>query len=341
MKPDQLEDIKAATTALNSDDLSQIREQLSLVPKEEQELFFKLLETNDEKAFEEGLARLYKVNGKPSDNSNAEASTVEKQQKSLEQLNISSKGVSELVLYHFDLQSKQLQREAFNLEKTLLGEEVPSIPVQKARTHAKSNNPYVRLMIASHGLFPEILKEDPVSMVRLEVLKKTGKYSEHYREKERDHSVIKELIRQGIDRDYYLKLSLETQYMVESQEEADGLIEEIENGSYSAMEKVLKSISGDKAMEAKYQAGILHMQVTCDNVRPPLNKIDKSEAIKKKEKDIQDKTVLNDIKVGDETPLGTVIEIKASEIVVQDFNGLAVSCEPNELFDFVSQKSMR
>lgn len=82
----------------------------------------------------------------------------------------------------------------------------PIITEIEAEQYVHNRNPYIREKIAEQGYFPDILKHDPVPMVRLAVLRKTGKYSQYFRTKERDTSVIREMILLGIEH-YFFKQS--------------------------------------------------------------------------------------------------------------------------------------
>lgn len=61
-------------------------------------------------------------------------------------------------------------------------------------------------------------------MISKHKVRQTGKYSEFYREREDNLAVIKELISQGIDHDFFRNRSETTKKMVENQEIADYII---------------------------------------------------------------------------------------------------------------------
>ena len=58
-----------------------------------------------------------------------------------------------------------------------------------------SENVYLRIHFARQGLFADYLKEDPIDIDRLEVLRSTSKFFSHYREREDSPMAIPEFIR--------------------------------------------------------------------------------------------------------------------------------------------------
>ncbi|NPA72801.1 MAG: hypothetical protein GXO35_08235 [Gammaproteobacteria bacterium] len=94
--------------------------------------------------------------------------------------------------------------------EVLLNPVQPEMPTEESmKLLLGSKNPYVREAIASRGFFSEVLKDDPVGAVRLAVLKKTGRYSEHFRRREDDLAVIREMLVQGLEVAYFEGLDIE------------------------------------------------------------------------------------------------------------------------------------
>ena len=127
-----------------------------------------------------------------------------------------SRDVIELLIEYFSNANQNLKNDCYGKFASKNKEQKPSFFTQsskrnisgiKAKNLAKDSNPYVRLELAKKGLCPDILKHDPVPQVRLYTLKNTGHYSEYYQSRERDPSVIREMLIQGIETSHYKSLN--------------------------------------------------------------------------------------------------------------------------------------
>lgn len=95
---------------------------------------------------------------------------------------------------------------------------------------ANGDEVFMRIELARRGLAAEILKYDPVALVRFHILKKTGQYNERFQQEETSPLVIAEMIRQNIARDFWLEFNDETAQMVNEQRAFEDLMTRIEQG---------------------------------------------------------------------------------------------------------------
>lgn len=340
---DLASEIKKLSDDLSFKDISdEIKFATQNASPEEKALFAKLVKDNDEQAFNKAMAKIHNIDTQqPSENSSQE---IPDTSKGLEPY--FEHEVVKAVFYHFDLNGKALKKEVEEIENQLLGKPEPKkLTARKAKELSKSENPYIRLMVASKGLCEDVLKNDSVSQIRAQVLKMTGAYSEYYREKEKSPLVMRELIRQGIDNDFFEKQSEAGAFFVKVQQEADHIIEIIESGFSLSndFKEIIDKLEKYPELLKDYPEAESYISMAFENQRPNLNQKEEIDAILNKELCIQDKFVLEEIKIGDDTPLGEIVEIKQDCIVIKGYgaHGECANHKPHELYEFISQSMDR
>lgn len=312
----------------------ELRAIIDSAPKEEINIFMELIADDDPEAFEKKMRSLHGEDKKHEQKA--------EKKNDPDKINAKKEFESKVVLTildYFDRDSKLKQEEALSLEKKLTGKiDSQKISENEAKVLSRSDNPYIRMLVASHGFCAKTLSNDPVSYIRLEVLKKTGVYSEHYREKEKDLSVIKELINQGIDNDFYRNFNEKTRYMVEVQEVADEIIEAIESGCKDTYQDFMIKLTRFPEELDRYSDAQIHIDILIQDLNSSLSSKNKSEILKENKKAILAKTVLEHIKIGEETSLGVIKSIQKDKIIIEGFEpeGIEVDYHPSELYDHIS-----
>jgi flagellar hook-basal body complex protein FliE len=252
--------LSADDNPFDDSEYEQMIAHLNEVPDDERALVMKFFETNDQVAFEKELMALYVKRGQMSAEDVVQMNEAKKTEQAVSSISAS---VYELILHHFDRTSKKLQKAALAEENRLLGIPSPQISIKHSAELVNSANPFVRLMLASHGLHADILKNDPLAKVRLEVLKQTGVYADDFQETERDYGVIKELISQGVGHAFYRQLSEATREMVETQESANQFIKLIEQGALDVYEQLMAGLAEHSALVERYKDGMVYLTMCC------------------------------------------------------------------------------
>lgn len=251
----------ASGDSLVSGIASELKALMASSSKEEAELFMDLIGNDNTAEFKSKMRKLHDTAKKKDSN----------QVKDIPRMSVHKElenRVVREVLHYFELDSQTKRAEAFEIEKKLTGHiESSQISDNEARELSCSDNPYTRMMVASHGHCAKELSNDPVSYIRLEVLKKTGVYSEHYREKETDLTVIREFVRQGIDNDFYRTFNEDTRYMVEVQEAADEIIEAIESGCEEAYQNFTKKLARHPEEQQYFLEVQMHIDIVMQDCR--------------------------------------------------------------------------
>lgn len=208
---------------------------------------------------------------------------------------------------------------------------------------ASHKNPLVRVKAARLKASPEVLANDSSSLVRVATLRHTGHYSEGYKANEDSPEMLKELVLQGVDPDFYASQGGILEEMVELQEQVDDLIYKVSLGDKEVYRKIGLEIAAlIEADEYASQRGwfikaleMLTIKYESRDVRKDYDPSNTEEAIKERAV-ITDK-VLNSLVVGEETPLGVVIEI-GDNIKVHDYNDVIVEHCPTAFDNYIEHK---
>lgn len=276
---------------IGSDEINFI---LKNTPDEEKAILLSLLEMNDIVEFEKQINRIFNIAPKQDDTLDYEAQMQADEyadksflsQSASEEASAQIRALSEIetdfnnnvtlnVLQYFTREAQRLENEAKHIESTLLGKPNKiSLPEADLKQYLHSANPYIRLMLAAHGLFAEVLKHDVSPAIRLETFNQTGQYSEFYREREDNLDMVKALINQGIDHAYYSSVSEITRKMVLEQQAADKIIETVMAGNDGIIQTLLDRIDWFENSEAifrKYKPALAHITLVVQSAEIPLN----------------------------------------------------------------------
>ena len=148
------------------------------------------------------------------------------------------------IIEYFDTYNQKQETEATRLLKALGYSDSQNEKFHtKLKELTNNRNPRIREKIARMGFFGEILKYDPIAEIRRQTLITTGHYSEFYREREDSFSVIKEMIVQGIDYEFFAEKDPFFAKLVDEQKEVDIVLNELSNQNEETLFYIVRDFS--------------------------------------------------------------------------------------------------
>ena len=243
------------------------------------------------------------------------------------------------IIEYFDTYNQKQEAEAERILKELRYSDSQNEKFQrKLKELSHNKNPRIREKIAKMGFFGETLKYDPIAEIRRQVLITTGDYSEYYRERENSFSVIKEMIKQGIDYEFFANKDPFFSELVDEQKEVDIVLNELSNQNEQVLfyiikdfSDLLKEIVPDSKEYNEINKTVEFLEFFYENQLNPKNIKTAEEVFEEKDIYKINKEVVGVLKVGMGIAVGEVVGISEDKINIKDFNGDDVEYSPYEL----------
>lgn len=188
-----------------------------------------------------------------------------------------SKVITELLL---EIVYRIKQKDFHELEEIFTPNETRRSLILHQAVLLNNSNPMGRILLGKNGLCEEELKNDPITKVRIETLISTGAYSKNYRN-ETDNEMIKELIIQGIDLEFFKNSSnKDHSKLAEKMEVAYEIYEKIEQGDKQVFDTFKLSVDNQKFnLNAKLPVEELieYSKIICENAYSTLEALNQEQ----------------------------------------------------------------
>lgn len=199
-----------------------------------------------------------------------------------------------------------------------------------------SHNPLARVLLAQNGFCEKELVDDPTVKVRIEILKSTGAYSDNYR-KETDAEMIRELIIQGVDHEFFSKQHPSYQMLIEQSIEAISLQERIESGCLKTLDGITESFYEYESLAYNPLAWEMleYAKIICQDAHGnPFEKIGADEMLISLNFIQENESILQSCP----TPFGSYIGInqEAQSVVFEDDEGNEVLSDYHEVENYLN-----